>query len=210
MLSAVSAVVALMIVAGIVLSSVSDDNGTTGAAESAGSASPGEAAPVDPGQFGKPSLPGTDPADPWRGAQPIDGIDPGSFQAALADKWNMEFRTRPLLGGSVDVGLAGDTSRKQRRLDALIRYNNAEVVYQIMCQAGGSEIIPNDDESLRFVADCLATAVAGEDWAILETWLDDNLKAIAEGIANTWFQLPSMRVYVESSRHVISCTLTNF
>lgn len=172
-------------------------------------ASPTEDAPAEPGAFGKPSLPGTDPADAWKGAKPIEGIDPAVFKTALTEKWSMSFRTRPLLAGTMEIGLAGDESRKQRRLDAIIQYDGANTVYQVMCQSGGSEIIPTDETSMAFVADCLATTVRGDQWTTLKDWLDTNLLAIAEGVTSTSFQLPSVRMYVESNRHVISCVLTN-
>lgn len=165
--------------------------------------------PIEPGQFARPSLPGTDPADPWRGAKPISGVDPDVVRTALTGPWGLDFRTRRLLGGVRLSGIAGDGSRKQRRLDAVVDMNNDNTVYQVMCQAGGTEVAPVEDRALVFVSDCLAAAVRGESWPTLKTWLDQNLPALAQRSGSTWYRMPTVRMYVESSRNIISCTLTN-
>lgn len=182
---------------------------SSASAEPSESPSSGESFVIEPGAFGKPSLPGTDPADAWDGAQPIDSANVDSFKAALTDKWSMEFSTRPLLGGIMETGLSGDTARKQRRLDAIIEYNDSNVVFQVMCQAGGSEVTPTDDSSVSFMSDCLATTAQGEDWTILKAWIDSDLRNLVEGESSAWIELSSMRMYAESNQHLVSCTLTN-
>jgi hypothetical protein len=179
------------------------------AAQSA-SASPSASTPDEPGRFGRPSLPGKDPFDQWPGARPIDGIDPPAFRKALTDAWGLEFTSRRLLGGLRWNGLGGDRTRHQRRLDAIIETTNSDLdAFEVMCQAGGTDVTPNDETSLKFVPECLAKAVPAKDLDMLRTWLDQNLKTMAENGGSTWYQLPSMRMYVESNRHVISCALVN-
>jgi hypothetical protein len=212
----VVAVLSLAVTAVVVTVAVraaTSDGGTGAAHRSAGpgaSASPSGGTPVEPGRFGRPSISSSDPYDAFHGARPIPGIDVAAARQELTTAWGLEFTSRALLGGVMWSGLGGDKSRKQRRLDAIIETNNSgSAVFQVMCQAGGTEVTPNDDTSLRFVPDCLAKAVHGPDLADLRTWLDEHLRTMAENGGSTWYQLPSLRMYVESDRHVVSCVLTN-
>ncbi len=185
--------------------------GTAGAAGASPTASPSgdpSAAPDAPGQFGKPSLPSDDLLDPWKGANPIDGVDPDAFVAAMKSAWSLDFRSRPLRGGLMQVGLAGDLSRKQRRLDGIIERGSGGV-YEVMCQAGGTELSQPDETGLRFISDCLAQAVHGQDWQSIKSWLDGNLSTMAASGGDTWYRLPAVQMYVVSDRHVVSCTLVH-
>lgn len=166
-------------------------------------------APDNPGEYGKPSLPSNDPLDPMKGAKPIPGVDSAAFKAALQPKWSLDYRSRPTRGGALEIGMAGDLGRKQRRLDAIVHIGSGGAAYMVYCQAGGNEIVPTDDTSLGFVTDCLSQAVHGDDWQQLKSWLDQNLRSMAEKGGKTTFRLPSFQVYAESNGHVMSCVLAN-
>jgi hypothetical protein len=209
----VGAILVVIVTASVIIGSMSpggDSAPSTASGESSSPAPSNTGATSAPGVFGTPSLPANDPVDPWKGVSPIAGVEPGTFKSAMTKNWKLDFRSRPMRGGIQESGLAGDLGREQRRLDAIIKTGSRYAAYEIMCQAGGTKITPTDDTSLGFVYDCLNQAVRGEEWNQLKGWLDQNLKSMAGQGGTTWYQLPSVRVYVESDAHILSCTLVNF
>lgn len=209
----VGVIIAGIVAASVIIGSMSpggDSGSAADAGESSSSAPSGTGANAAPGMFATPSLPSNDPVDPWKGVSPIAGVDIGTFKATMTEKWKLEFRSRPIRGGIQESGLAGDLGREQRRLDAIIKTGSIYAAYELMCQAGGTKTTPTDETSLGFVYDCLNQAVRGQEWDQLKGWLDQNLKSLAGQGGTTWYQLPSVRLYVESDSHIVSCTLVNF
>lgn len=181
---------------------------TTSESPSASPSANPSVAPDNPGEYGKPAGPDGDPAQ-TSNAKAIPGVDPAAFKAALQPKWNLDYRSRPTRDGVLEIGLAGDLGRKQRRLDAIVQIGSGGAAYMVYCQAGGNDIVPTDGTSLGFITDCLSQAVHGDDWQSLKTWLDQNLRSMAEKGGKTTYRLPSFQVYAESNGHVMSCVLAN-
>lgn len=205
----VGVILAVVVTASVLvgLGSPGDDSGRADGGAS-NSSEPGD--PAAPGVYGTPSMPSDDPIDPWKGARPIVGVDAEAFKSAMAEKWKLDFRSRPVRGGVMQSGLAGDLGRQQRRLDGIVKSGANYATYQVMCQAGGANVTPTDETSMGFVYDCLNQVVRGQDWDRLKVWLDQNLPTMAKQGGDAWFKdLAGVRLYAESNGHILSCVLVN-
>jgi hypothetical protein len=147
-------------------------------AQTGGSGSMSSSPSVD-ASAGRPGMP-TGPAP--SPARTTLGIDATAFVADLRGRWGLVFEDQPFGTGSRHVGLAGDPTRAQRRLDGEVSVDGAGLARGALCMAGGTQIkIVGDDTVVPFLYDCVQHAVPVSAWAAAKSWLDAHIAWIRTG-----------------------------
>jgi hypothetical protein len=81
---------------------------------------------------------------------PNDSADP-----ELSSRWGLAFEKVPTGRGTTEMGLAGDLTRKGRRLDGAVRFDADNRIRSVLCQAGGTEVnLVTGEVNQQFLYDC--------------------------------------------------------